>query len=408
MNRFAARAARALALLGLCAAARPAPAAAAPAAPADTFKVKVSARLQTLYQYSRPDAAADAKVYGSAAGTRPLAQSTSLLRIRRGRLVMEGFAWDPGLEYNLQLELAGPGVTLKRAYVNWRAHGPELQLRAGKFKVPFGRQQLTSSAQQQVSDRSAASDEFAKGDDDGLMVWGLPAGGRVEYYAGVFNGEGNNHNSQQDARDQLAARFVVAPLGAVPYTGPALDGPRDLRVAFGIDATRNGGWLQEVNGVAGMQAPTRTCTPAGCSDDHGDDARITALGADAALRWRGLSASAELFRRTAAPRQAGLAERRAEGWYAQGGAFLVPARLEAGIRVSGMDLDTSRPMDRTREVTPFVNGYLHGHDLKLQADYGFLRTEVPDARAGGTRATWLAERRLRVQFQLQLHFQPPH
>ena len=405
MNRVLARAIRALALLCLCAAARPAPAAAA-GAPADTFKLKVSARLQTLYQYSRPDAAADAKLYGAAAGTRALPQSTSLLRIRRGRLVMEGFAWDPGLEYNVQLELAGQSVSLKRAYVNWRAAGPDLQLRAGKFKVPFGRQQLTSSFQQQLSDRSAASDEFARGDDDGVMVWGLPAGGRVEYYAGVFNGEGNNRNSQQDAHDQLAARFVVAPLGAVPYSGPALGGPRDLRFALGVNATLNGGWMQEVNGVSGLQAPTRTCTPSGCSDDHGDDARITALGADAALRWRGVSASAELFRRTAAPRQAGLADRTARGWYAQGGAFLVPARLEAGLRLGGLDLDTSRPMDRTREVTPFVNGYVHGHDLKLQADYGFLRSEVPDARAGGTRAAWLAERRLRVQLQLQ--FQPPH
>ncbi|HKP74114.1 MAG TPA: hypothetical protein VJT67_01165, partial [Longimicrobiaceae bacterium] len=61
---------------------------------------------------------------------------------------------------------------------------------------------------------------------------------------------------------------------------------------------------------------------------------------------------------------------------------------------------------RTREVTPFANYYVHGHDLKLQADYGFLRSEVPDARAGGSRAAWLAERRLRVQLQLQ--FQPPH
>jgi|GEM_PF-6783236 len=405
MNRSAARAAVALALLCLCAAARPAPAAAARAAPADTFKLEVSARLQTLYQYTRPDPDADAKTYGAATGTRALPQSTSLLRIRRGRLVMEGFAWDPGLEYNLQLELAGPGVTLKRAFVNWRAAGTGVQLRAGKFKVPFGRQQLTSSAQQQLSDRSAASDEFARGDDDGVMVWGLPAGGRVEYYAGVFNGEGNNRNSQQDARDQLAARLVVAPLGALPYSGPALGGPRGLRVALGVNATLNGGWLQEVNGVAGLQAPSRSCTAAGCSDDQGDDARIATLGADAALRWRGLSASAELFRRTAAPRQPGLADRTAEGWYAQGGAFVFPARLEAGVRVGGLDLDRSRPMDGTREVTPFVNGYLHGHDLKLQADYGFLSTEVPDARAGGTRAARLAERRLRVQ--LQLHFQPP-
>jgi hypothetical protein len=402
MNPSSLRAALGLAALALAATARPA---SADVLPADTFKLRVSGRVQSLYQYSAPDGEADAKLTGGATGTRPQAQATSLLRIRRGRLVMEGFAYDPRLEYNVQLELAGSSVSLKRAFVNWRLRGADAQLRAGKFKVPFGRQQLTSSFQQQLADRSLVSDEFAKGDDDGVMVWGLPAGGRLEYYAGVFNGEGNNRNSQQDGANQLAARVAVSPLGAVPYAGPALENSRRLTFSLGLNANLNGGWLHEVNGVAGMQPPSRTCTADGCSETAGDDARIVHRGADAALRWRGVSASAELFGRTVDPRQDGLARREARGWYAQAGAFAIPRRLEGGVRVGRLDPDADRTMDRVREVAAFANGYVHGHDLKVQVDYTFLSTEVADARVGGTRATWLDEGRLRVQLQFQ--FQPP-
>lgn len=375
----------------------PRPAAAEPVT-ADTFKLKLSGRVQTVYQYAEPDGESNAKLYGEAFGTRPEPQATSLLRIRRGRVALDGFAWDPRLEFNVQMELAGQSVSLKRAFLNYRlADG--VQLRGGKFKVPFGRQQLTSSFQQQASDRSLVSDEFAKGDDDGFMVWGLPAGGRVEYYAGVFNGEGNNRNAQQDAFDQLAARLVFTPLGRLAYSGPALEHPARLLLALGLNANLNGGWLHEVNGTAGMQPPMETCTASGCTLDHGDDARVTSVGADAALKWRGLSASAEWFRRTLDPRQPGLAEREASGWYAQAGAFALPARLEGGVRYGALDPDASREMDRVTELTPFVNYYLRGHDLKVQADFTLLRTEVPDARFGGTRATELREGRLRVQMQ---------
>jgi phosphate-selective porin OprO/OprP len=380
------------------------PAAAAAAVPADTFKLRLSGRVQALYQNQAPDAATDAKLHGDAPGTRADPRATSLMRIRRGRLVMEGFAWDPRLEFQVQLELAGQSVTLKRAYLNRRLAGGDVQLRAGKFKVPFGRQQLTSAFQQQLADRSLASDEFAKGDDDGVMLWGTPAGGRVEYYAGVFNGEGNNRNGQQDAANQWAARLVWAPLGRFAYNGVDLERSHRPTVALGVNANLNGGWLWEVNGAAGLQAPGRTCTPAGCTADAGDDARALTTGADAALRWRGLSASAEVFRRTVRARQGGLADRRATGWYAQAGAFLLPQRLEAGLRVGGVDPDAARPLDRLRETTPFANWYVHGHDLKVQVDYTLLSTETADARAPGT-AAWLRDRRLRLQ--LQFAFQPP-
>jgi hypothetical protein len=378
-----------------------APAAArADALPADTFKLKLTGRVQTLYQHTAPDGETNEKLNGESFGTRPAEQSTSLLRIRRGRIGVEGFAYDPRLEYQVQMELAGSSITLKRAFFNYRLRDADVQVRAGKFKVPFGRQQLTSSFQQQAADRSLVSDEFAKGDDDGLMLWGLPAGGRLEYYVGVFNGEGNNRNSQQDASDQWAARLAWSPLGKMSYTGPALDRPARPLFSVGANANLNGGWLYEVNGTTGMQAPTETCTAAGCTRDEGDDSRILSLGVDAALRWRGLSWSGEYFRRTVDPRQDGVAELEGSGWYSQVGMMVIPARLEGGVRYGQLDPSDARKMDRVREVTPFVSYFVRGNDLKVQADYTFLSTEAPDARTGGVDPARLEDGRLRVQLQV--------
>ena len=47
-------------------------------------------------------------------------------------------------------------------------------LKAGQYKVPFGRQQLTSSGNQQFVDRSVVSDTFARGRDIGVQLWGTP------------------------------------------------------------------------------------------------------------------------------------------------------------------------------------------------------------------------------------------
>ena len=56
--------------------------------------------------------------------------------------------------------------------------------------MPFGRQELTSSGSQQFVDRSLVSNEFAKGRDMGVQVWGLALATELDWRLGVFNGNG--------------------------------------------------------------------------------------------------------------------------------------------------------------------------------------------------------------------------
>ncbi|HSJ15559.1 MAG TPA: porin [Longimicrobiales bacterium] len=351
------------------------------------FRVDLFAGFQALYQLDVPDQDANRLRQGPDF-TAPAVGATSLFRVRRARLGLQGHVWTPDLQYHLQAELAGSAATLKRVYLNWRIHGSALQVEAGKFKPPFGRQQLTSYARQQAVDRAVASDEFARGEDDGVMMWGTPFGGALKYYAGVFNGEGNNRNAQQDGDNLFAGRLVWSPLGRVAYSGPALAPSPEPRIALGAAATLNGGWLFDVNGVPGIQGPTESCVAGACTIDAGDDARVVQWAGELAVRWGPLSASGEYFRRTARPVGAALEDLRAEGWYAQAGGIVVPKRLELGARCSVLDTDDRSRAGEIREVTPFASWFARGHDLKLQADFSLRTTRLADGSS-------LDERRFR-------------
>jgi len=358
------------------------------------FRLNVGGRLQAYYESLRPDAATDRAVNGSSFSEKPLAAETSLFRIRRARMVMDGNLYDPSLEYEMQLELAGSSATLKRVYLNWK-QSDALQFRAGRFKAPFGRQQLVSIFKQQLTDRSLASLEFTKGDDDGVMVWGTPRNGVFEYYAGVFNGEGPNKNSQQDSRNQWFARGVWSPRGRFAASESSLGSSSKPQWSFGVNAGVNGGWLFDVNGKPGVQAPMQSCRNDTCVIDHGDDASVRSAGVDAAFTWNRFSSTGEWFRRRIDPRQQSLRSVEANGWYLQTGWFVQPEKSEAGLRYGVVDLDNRVAGDTSREMSAFFNRYLHGHNYKFQTELTEIRTETPqhDSRAPAE----LRDRRLRVQ-----------
>jgi hypothetical protein len=349
--------------------------AARPVPPA--FQVRMVGRIQTLYQHTSPARAV--------AESGPVAGDTSLFRVHRARVGFTGWVGDPRLEFELQADLAGQSAFLRRAWAGWRLRGDAAQLRAGRFIMPFGRQQMTPLFSQPTADRVSLAETFGRGHDDGAMVWGLPAKGRVEYYAGVFNGDGFNRNTQQDASNLWVARAVAAPLGRLAYTGSAL-GAGAPRVAVGASASRNRGALHDLNAVRGIQTPTRACTASACTTDWGDDAVIRTAGADVALRWRGTQWMAETFRRELRPRADTLPAVHARGWYAQGGALVVPGRVEVGARYARLVPNRARPDTRVAETNPFAIAYLRGHDVKVMADWLHTRETAPAGPATTRRA----------------------
>lgn len=139
--------------------------------------------------------------------------------VSRARLKFYGSAFAPSITYSLQLGLDKEGDLvaserqlevrgsrlLRDYYVNFAFHPEYFQLRVGKFRTPFSRQQLISSSQMQFDDQDLANNIFQltpDGHDIGVMFhngfnhrieWALAAVsngivGRVGYNHGGIDG----------------------------------------------------------------------------------------------------------------------------------------------------------------------------------------------------------------------------
>jgi phosphate-selective porin OprO and OprP len=310
------------------------------------FTMNLGARVQVRYSYLDPDAA---DAIGSFA-------------IRRGRLSLGGTAYER-FDYVIQLELAGAGARLLDANVRYRA-SPLATVWFGQGKAPFGRQQLTSSANLHMVDRAITDARFAPGRQIGVMLMGQNTGRTFEYGAGVYNGHGVN-TANPDGQYMIVGRAVWTPLGAYAPVESAFDYPSSPRVALG---------------VAGMH---NTVSP------DGFDVEVVRLGLEGAFKVRGLNATSEYYLERLSPAAGDRLD--TSGWYVQGGYLFPNRRHELAARYAVISADT--PLDTDTIETGL------GYSLYLSANRAKLQT---DLRAIERRAADNPDIELRVQFQLAL------
>ena len=294
-------------------------------------------------------------------GTDGPGEGKGAFRIRRAKTELTGWIWRKTLTYELQLSWAGPEpgastqTPLEDLLLTWDVKGNgRLRLTAGQFKVPLGRQEMTSSAYLQFADRDILSGEFTRGRDVGLMIDGLLAGGKVEYAAGMFNGNPASRLGNDNASYQYNARVVFQPFGSVRYSESDFESrlaPRRPLVAFGLQLEQN-----DLHG-----AGTRV-----------NDYATTIVGGDVVFKLRGLSAFAEYFGRHRDPETG--PSFRSDGWHAQAGYFLLRDRLEAAVRYARFDASEA-PDDDVKEVGGALSYFINKHALKVQADLRRLENE---------------------------------
>lgn len=110
---------------------------------------------------------------------------------------------------------AGLDNPWRDVYVNYRQF-QAVQVQAGKFKLPFGLDQLTGATVLELVYRSRIGDQLSPGRDRGVMVHGRLFNRAVGYQAGVFDHDGGNARTTDPARviagTTFAGRVVALPL----------------------------------------------------------------------------------------------------------------------------------------------------------------------------------------------------
>jgi hypothetical protein len=336
----------------------------------ENFRIALSNRVQFRFTLQDPDDSM--RLAGTAAAGDP----QSSFRIRRAKQQLEGWFWQKELTFELQWGWAGSDAAggsatfsgLEDALLNWDAsRNGSFQIQIGQFKVPFGRQEMTSSERQQFVDRSILSGEFTLSRDIGAQLWGGLFGGKLEYRAGAFNGAGRNRVADENDKLQYNARLMLQPWGDVGYSEGDLESSEKPLVAL----------------AAGFQS--RNQHNATNTNDFDD----TTFSFDGIFKYKGFSAYGEAFLRERVPEQGPRFD--SNGFLAQAGCFLVRSVFEIAGRYAMWDPSSAVPGDRQVEKGVAASYFVgkHRHRFKLQADYRQL-----EDRSRGTR-----QRELRTQVQ---------
>lgn len=327
-------------------------------------QVKISNRVQLRYTHELPDETVQLS------GTKEEGDSRGSFRIRRAKFKIDGWFYKPWLLYELQLNWpavttsGNPGAMLEDANINWDVtHDKKFMVKFGQYKVPFGRQELTSSGSQQLVDRSQVSNAYARGRDLGLQLWGAAFGNRVEWRAGAFNGNGLTRSTNDNDTFQYNARIMIQPNGAVPLG--SVSGPLFSESDF--ESTDKPIWAIAANYE--HNDFFRTTTNVDLKDDI--------WGFDYVFKYKRFSSVGELFLREREPEPAepGAAVEKfdSNGWFLQAGYQIGKARQwEVVGRYGTFDPSSLVSGNDQREVRGGVNYYHKKHAFKVQADFGRL------------------------------------
>jgi phosphate-selective porin OprO/OprP len=138
--------------------------------------------------------------------------------IQRARVGIDG-EFLRNFDFNIEYELTERELDGNTSATAWKDvyldvdFANAARVRLGKFKVPFGLDQLTSVANLDFIYRSLGSSNLAPARDTGVMIYGELSGGRFDYAVGAFRHDGENARSRRiaGADETGAARFRVAP-----------------------------------------------------------------------------------------------------------------------------------------------------------------------------------------------------
>jgi phosphate-selective porin OprO and OprP len=170
----------------------------------------------------------------------------SAFDIRRARLFVKGHYGDWGYKTQFNVsESENKGGTVEDIYIQYRGWGKAAKVTIGRAKESFGLEQLTSSKDISILERSAVTEFFTPGRNEGVQLSGK--NGMFNYAAGVYEA---GSEEKTDARQiAFTGRVVATPVmsnGNVVHLGLAYTdrgSDSELESALGVELAASMGSL---------------------------------------------------------------------------------------------------------------------------------------------------------------------
>lgn len=338
--------------------------------------VKINGRVQTQFDFEKPDE-------GDWEGA---------FLIRRARLKLSGHAIDDDLDYKFEIDAGRGEFTLLEYWVEWAALPEALQLRVGQWRIPYLREEITSSGKFELVSRALNAGAFGEDFDVGMAIHNGYASKKdgLGWVVGVFNGTGTSPRYEAEFEPVVDDQGELTGVELIDLNQTNVPGRLQPAIAARIGFNR---------GVTGYDQPDLDRGPLGYSiaaggvtrldaDDDGESSYKATV--DYLVHVAGLSTSGGLQYAVTTFDEV------------DEDLTLMGARLQAGYmvtdhvqpavryaRVWNADAETS-----TTEYTGGVSVYFYGHDLKWQTAGGARVEEFGDEST----STLFAQTQLQFEF----------
>jgi phosphate-selective porin len=309
-------------------------------------------------------------------------------RIRRGRInVVGNFA--EGFDFKLEGDFTQTdlGLTVRDAsgrtlgsnatrssfgatdlFANWHAI-PEMNVKVGQFKAPFGLEQLTPASKLFTNERTLLTTALTPDRQLGVMFWGKPFANLwpaqkdlLSYSFGIFNGTGRNFVVNDNNEFMYVSRIEVQALRS-----RILNQDASLKLGANALSSRD-------NAGTTYSSVLRTNTDGSLSSFAPPSAaERTAFGVDASVHLGPFDLVGEYISQRVGTRVVGnVAPRftgfRADGYYVQGSYFVLPKKLQLVAKWESFN-PGQLANDDIHSITGGVNYYLKGDNVKVIANY---------------------------------------
>lgn len=334
-----------------------------------SMTMKLNFRMQSLFEAEYNGT--DQSVVGSA-------------QIRRSRLKLGGYVFNPRLEYKVELGLSSSDMSVSKedgntggssriildAVLKYKV-SKNWAVWVGQTKLPGNRERVVSSADLQFVDRSLVNSKFNIDRDMGFQLHGSLGKGNfiVQPKFAITTGEGRSSSSDNRGGLNYTARLDVLPLGKfegkkAEYVLSDLDRQSKPKVAFGFTYNYNDRAVRQ-QGQLGSYV----------KDTNGEYVQNTLqyFSADMIFKYKGISSLTEFATTTGESGIKGF--NTGSGFNTQLG-YLFKSNYELAGRFTTIKADNSlSKLSNVSEYTLAFSKYIVGHKLKIQTDLGVQKAE---------------------------------